>query len=33
MDKSVGERIPLIKQTTYVKMCNLVYVTSLLGYY
>jgi len=33
MNKSVGKRIPLIKQTTDVKMCNLAYITSLVGYY
>jgi len=33
MDKSAGKRLSLIKQTTNVKMCNLTYVTSLIGYY
>jgi len=33
MDKSVNKRMPLIKQTIDIKVCNLAYVASLVGYY
>jgi len=33
MDKSVGKRIPLIKQITDTQVCNLAHVSSLVGYY